>query len=332
MILVWLEWNISSFRLNDESFAYLLKLVPKGEEVRRARGEREFLACLPAADTVITWEFRREWYALAKRMKVLATPAAGREFISQDAPDGVAIHHGRFHGAIMAETVLALMYAWCRGIVGAPAPRPVRASAAKRTAGTAKVAHLEGIAATSDTPLWPRRALAERCYTLHGTKAVVLGYGNVGRAIGSLLEANGVSVAGVGRHNFGELDSRLPEADWLVLALPGDTGTDDIVNARVLRTMKRSAVVVNVGRGNAIDEKALLSALRRGRIAAALLDVFKEEPLDESSPMAVDLPNLVRLPHASAFSPEYLPMFFDELRECGILGGPAKGRRGRRAK
>lgn len=328
MILVWLEWNIPSFRLNDESFAYLLKLVPKGEEVRRARGERGFLASLPDADTVITWEFRREWYALAKRMKVLATPAAGREFISQDAPEGVAIHHGRFHGAIMAETVLALMYAWCRGIVCASEMRPSRPARATR-ASAAKVAHLEGVTAGSDTPMWPRRALSERCYTLRGTKAVVLGFGSVGRAIGSLLEANGVSVKGIGRRNFGEFGAALPDADWLVLALPGDTGTDDIVDARVLRMMKKSAVVINVGRGNAIDEKALLSALRRRRIAAALLDVFKEEPLDESSPMAADLPNLVRLPHASAFSPKYLQMFFDELKECGVLG-KAAGKRGAR--
>ena len=95
MILVWLEWNISSFRLNDESFAYLAKLAPKGSEIKRARSEREFLASLPEADVVITWEFRYEWYALAKRMKVLATPAAGREFISQDVPPGVTLHHGR---------------------------------------------------------------------------------------------------------------------------------------------------------------------------------------------------------------------------------------------
>ncbi len=324
MILVWLEWNISSFRLNDESFAYLAKLAPKGAEIRRARSEREFLASLPEADIVLTWEFRREWYALAKRMKVLATPAAGREFISQDVPPGVTLHHGRFHGAIMAETVLALMYAWCRGIVGAPAMHPTGRAA--RASG-AKVAHLEGVSARRDTPMWPRRALSERCYTLSGTRAVILGYGNVGRAIGRRLEANGVSVKGIGRHNFGELDGALPDADWLVLALPGDTGTDNLVDARVLRMMKKSAVVVNVGRGNAIDEKALLSALKRGRIAAALLDVFKEEPLDESSPMAADLPNLVRLPHASAFSPKYLPMFFDELKECGLLA--VKCERGR---
>ena len=329
MILVWLEWNISSFRLNDESFAYLAKLVPPGEKIVRARCEREFLASLPEADTVVTWEFRREWYAAAKRMKVLATPAAGREFISQDVPAGVTLHHGRFHGAIMSETVLALMYAWCRGIVGALEMRPPRASGqngrdarSPSVAHSPGVAHLESISARRDVPLWPRRELAGRCYTLHGTKAGGLGYGNVGRAIGRLLEANGVSVKGIGRHNFGELGA----------ALPGDTGTDNLVDARVLRMMKRSAVVVNVGRGNAIDEKALLSALKRRRIAAALLDVFKEEPLDESSPLAADLPNLVRLPHASAFSPKYLPMFFDELKECGLLEAAARKRGARRAK
>ena len=124
---------------------------------------------------------------------------------------------------------------------------------------------------------------------------------------------------GIGRRNAAELGDALREADWLVMALPGDTGTDGIVGAAELRRMKRSAVVVNVGRGNAIDEAALASALRSGRIAGAYLDVFRDEPLTEASPLAVDLPGLVRLPHASAFAPEYLPMFFRELHDGGWL-------------
>jgi len=89
-----------------------------------------------------------------------------------------------------------------------------------------------------------------------------------------------------------------------------------MVNASVLRALPRRAVLINVGRGNAVDEEALARALRSRRIAAACLDVFKHEPLDARSPLACDLPNLHRLPHASAFAPEYLPMFFRELVDC----------------
>ena len=83
--------------------------------------------------------------------------------------------------------------------------------------------------------------------------------------------------------------------------------------------MKKSAVIVNVGRGNAIDEAALADALRMRRIAAAFLDVFKKEPLAQESPLAADIPGLFRYPHGSAFSPEYLKLFFRELAVRGFL-------------
>ena len=105
----------------------------------------------------------------------------------------------------------------------------------------------------------------------------------------------------------------------LIMALPSDTGTDNLVDASVLRTMKRSAVLVKVGRGNAVDEAALAKALRSRRIAAAYLDVFKREPLTPASPLAADIPGLVRIPHGSAFAPEYLPLFFRELQKGGWL-------------
>jgi phosphoglycerate dehydrogenase-like enzyme len=128
-----------------------------------------------------------------------------------------------------------------------------------------------------------------------------------------------VEVKGIGRRSIGELGESLRSADWLVMALPGDTGTDDIVSAAELRCMKRTAVIVNVGRGNAIEERALAAALKSRRIAGAYLDVFKKEPLAASSPLAADLPGLVRLPHASAFAPEYLPMFFREMAAAGWM-------------
>ena len=78
-------------------------------------------------------------------------------------------------------------------------------------------------------------------------------------------------------------------------------------------------MLVNVGRGNAVDEAALADALRRRRLAGAYLDVFKKEPLTPDSPLAADLPGLVRLPHMSAFAPEYLPLFFQELADGGWL-------------
>ena len=207
----------------------------------------------------------------------------------------------------MSETVVAYMLAWCRGLF--------TAYDWQRDGGEAN--------------LWRRADFGNYCFTLAGTKAVILGYGKIGRATGEKLEALGVSVKGITRKNFEELSDAVVEADWLICVLPSDTGTDDIVNARLLRKMKRSAVIVNVGRGNAIDEHALADALRKRRIAAAFLDVFKREPLTSQSPLACDIPGFVRFPHSSAFSPDYIKSFFRELFEKGMLNNSKTEKKGK---
>lgn len=292
--LIWLNWPIGAFRV-DASSLDVFKSLAKGE-VCVIRSERAFLRELPTATHAVVWEFKKEWFPRAKRLRVLATPGAGRELLPADEemPKGIVRVNGAFHGAIMSETVLALMFAHARGLY---------AAYDFQRAGE----------------LWPRGAMSPFCTMVAGTKAVILGYGKIGHAIGAKLEALGVSVEGFGRKNISGLKSALKTADWLIVALPSDTGTDDLVDASILRSMKKSAVLINVGRGNAIDEEALATVLKRRKIAAAYLDVFKNEPLTEASPLAEDLPGLVRLPHASAFAPDYLPLFFRELSDGGWL-------------
>ena len=295
--LIWLNWPIGAFRLDARALAvFKAEVARPGETVTVVRSERAFLRALPMATHAVVWEFRKEWFARAPKLRVLATPGAGRELLPQDneLPPGVVRINGAFHGAIMSETVVAFMFAHARGLYAAEA---------FRRAGD----------------LWPRAALSPFCSRVAGTHAVILGYGKIGHAIGAKLEALGVRVTGIRRRNADRLREACRTADWLIVALPSDTGTDDIVDAAVLRALPRHAVLVNVGRGNAVDEDALADALRRRRIAGAYLDVFKNEPLTASSPLAADLPGLVRLPHASAFAPEYLPLFFRELAEGGWL-------------
>jgi phosphoglycerate dehydrogenase-like enzyme len=108
------------------------------------------------------------------------------------------------------------------------------------------------------------------------------------------------------------LDGALPEADHLVLALPGTTGTDNVLDARRIGLLPSHATVTNVGRGNAIDEAALAEALGEERIAAAMLDVYETEPLPETSPLRT-LDNVLLMPHASAVSRNYLDCWLDEF-------------------
>ncbi len=298
--VIWLNWPERPFRLNAADLK-LARSLARGFEVVAVRSQRAFLRELPSATHAICWEFRKEWFAKAPSLRVLATPGAGRELLPRDdeLPHGVKKFHGGFHGAIMAETALAYMLAWCRGLY--------RAYGWQRSGDVAN--------------LWRRKDLGDVCYSRAGTKAVILGYGRIGHALGAMLAPLGVDVKGIRRSNVAELPSAVAAADWLVCILPSDTGTDDIVDAKLLGRMKRSAVLINIGRGNAVDERALAAALKRRRIAAAFLDVFRREPLTAESPLAADLPGLFRFPHSSAFSPKYLPLFFRELAARGAFGG-----------
>ena len=294
--LLWLNWPIGAFRLDARSLAVFKECVGASAAITVVRSERAFLKALPSATHAIVWEFKKEWFPCAKKLRVLATPAAGRELLPTDAemPAGVVRVNGAFHGQIMSETVVACLFAHARGLY--------RAYDWQR----------EGV-------LWPRAELSPFCSLVAGTKAVILGYGKIGHTVAAKLEALGVSVTGIRRANFVDLKPALKTADWLIVALPSDTGTDNIVDASVLRAMKRTAVLVNIGRGNSVDEAALARTLRARRLAAAYLDVFKSEPLTEASPLAADIPGLVRIPHGSAFAPDYLPLFFRELQKGGWL-------------
>ena len=284
-------------------------MASKGGRVVRVRSEAAFLRNLPQATHALVWNFKEEWFANAPRLKVLATPAAGQEFVPTKGPKGVKIHFGSFHGEIMSETVAAFILAWRRGFF-----------------------RLQEKAIANDP--WPRNWLSDKCSTVMGTEAVIFGFGHVGRAIGDLLDRLGVFVTGVTRHGVYQImsddrhpkrvsssafDEALGRADWVILALPSTTGTDDFLDAKLIRKLSRKCVVINVGRGNAVDEKALYKALRTKRLAGAYLDVRKHEPsatvLESPGyvPELADMPNCVVTPHSAAFDAKYLYLFLMEL-------------------
>jgi len=163
---------------------------------------------------------------------------------------------------------------------------------------------------------------------LRGSHVVILGLGNIGGWIGRMLKPFGVRISGM-RRNMSrprpdwfteedclftqeQLNEVLPTANHVILALPGTIDTDNMLNGRRINLLRREATVINVGRGNSIEGIALYAALASGRIAGAFLDVFPEEPLPEDS-MLRRCPHLWRLPHASAFSPDYLDLYVTDL-------------------
>jgi phosphoglycerate dehydrogenase-like enzyme len=128
-------------------------------------------------------------------------------------------------------------------------------------------------------------------FELHGTRALVVGYGTIGQRIGSLLAAFGVEVVAVrsqaaeGVLGPDEWRSHIGSFKWIVLALPATADTSGLVGGAELAAMGPNAVLVNVGRAECIDQAALVDALAHGRIGGALLDLADPEPLPPDHPL-----------------------------------------------
>jgi phosphoglycerate dehydrogenase-like enzyme len=122
---------------------------------------------------------------------------------------------------------------------------------------------------------------------LAGSKALLLGYGAIGKLIKPRLEAFEVEVTvvrrsgGEGALTPGEWRNRLGEFDWVILAVPATPETDGMIGAAELAAMKNDAVIVNIARGAVIDQPALVQALENKQIGGAFLDVTTPEPLPE---------------------------------------------------
>jgi phosphoglycerate dehydrogenase-like enzyme len=143
---------------------------------------------------------------------------------------------------------------------------------------------------------------------LTGQTVLMLGYGAIGRRLADLLAPFGMKLIAVRRQTRSErgvriipeesVSSALAEADHVVNILPDNASTRNYVNARRLACVKPGARFYNVGRGSTVDEKALLEALKSGRISEAYLDVFETEPLPTDNPLW-ELPNCFVTPHTA---------------------------------
>ena len=120
---------------------------------------------------------------------------------------------------------------------------------------------------------------------LAGSRALMLGHGAIGQAIGRALEALGVDVLAVSSGRPRNWRSHLGEFDWIVLAVPGTPQTRGMIGAAEIAAMKPEAVLVNFARADCVDQPALVGALRERRIAAAILDLTDPEPLPEGHPL-----------------------------------------------
>ncbi|MEV7096361.1 2-hydroxyacid dehydrogenase [Amycolatopsis sp. NPDC051045] len=217
-------------------------------------------------------------------LRVVQSLSAGVETLVPLLPAGVRLANGRgLHDLSVAEHALALIHS---------AQRDLPRWFAQQTRGE-----------------WAR----EHTRSLADSRVLLVGYGSIGQAIERQLvaaEAVVTRVASRSRpddrvHGVAELPALLPEADIVVLVLPDTPATRGLIGPDELAALPDDALVVNVGRGTAIDTDALLAETRAGRLRAGL-DVVEPEPLPADHPLWT-VPGVVITPHIAGGSASFYP-------------------------
>jgi len=162
---------------------------------------------------------------------------------------------------------------------------------------------------------------------LPGKTLAIVGPGKIGREIARLARPFGVRTVALGRttrspeelgvdhvYTRPELHTMLGEADFLVVIAPHTPETEDMIDAAAIAALKPGAVLINIARGQLLDEDALLAAIRVGHLAGAALDVFRDEPLPPTSPFW-DEPNVIINAHSASTSEGEDERIVDIFRE-----------------
>lgn len=272
---------------------------------------------LREAEVIFTISLRPEQLAVARSLRWIHAPtAAVHQFMFPELihSDIVLTNSREVHGPVVAEHVMALMFALAKKIPQAVAfqQKRVWGQEAMWTQGT----HLQ---------------------ELSGATLGLIGVGSIGSRVAQIASAMGMRVIAVREHvekgtppgvdavfPLAEFDSLLRQSDFVVLAVPLIEATERLINASRLAAMKPTAYLINVGRGPQVDEAALADALRSHRIAGAALDVFEREPLPADSPLWA-LENLLITPHTAGLTDKlwhrHYDLFSDNLRRY-LAGQP----------
>ena len=260
--------------------------LPAGVEAHWFTSPDEAIAMLPGAE--IGWLDNNrpaEWartVAAATDLKWLSTIYAGLDALDKPLliERGVRVTNG---SGVNAHTVAE--YAVMGALV-----------AAKR---------YDEVVRAADRHEWPTDAPGK--LELYESNVLILGYGTIGRLIGERMRGFGAHVTAVTRTKAegtigpDEWRGRLAEFDWIMLAAPATAETHHMIGAAELAAMKPTAWIVNVGRGDTIDQDALIEALHKRRIGGAFCDTVTPEPLPPEHPLWT-APNAIHSMHLSGRS------------------------------
>jgi phosphoglycerate dehydrogenase-like enzyme len=277
------------FDASDALIAKAVGLSGDGIEIRCCPENEDaaYLALLPQAD--VLWHVLKPVDAAqlsqAPRLRLVQKIGSGVNTIAVDAcrARGIAVCNlPGTNSRAVAEMTLLLMLACLRRLRALDA-------AVRRSGGWTQAT-----------------ALQDGFGELGGRTVGLVGYGAVPRLLAPMLEALGASLlyCSRGARNV-DLDALLARADVVSLHVPLTPETDGLIDAARLARMKPGAILINTARGALVDEDALVEALRTGRLAAAGLDVFREEPVRPDHPLLA-LPNVVAAPHLAWLTRETL--------------------------
>jgi phosphoglycerate dehydrogenase-like enzyme len=280
------------------------------------------------ADIVVSWSLRPDQIAHGRHLRWIHSTAAAihQLMIPEIINSNILVTNARsVHGPVVAEHVLALMFALAKRL-----PSAIRF----------QIKHQWGQEAmTQEQP--PIRELRDSVLGLIGT-------GSIGGHVAQIASAIGMRVIAVranpqkgidwlpadhptrAQHRvYGpkDLAKVLTKADFVVITAPVTAGTRKLLDAEALALMKSDAYLINVARGELVDEVALINALRENRIGGAALDVFAEEPLPVTSPLW-DMPTVLITPHAGGIAHKLwerqYSLFSENLRRF-LNGAPLLG-------
>lgn len=262
------------------------------------------------AEIIFTISLRPEQFAATRSLRWVHAPSAAiHQFLFAELVNSsVMLTNSReVHGPVVAEHVMALIFALAKKIPQAVALQQQ---------------HIWGQELMWKTGVRPRE--------IAGATLGLIGVGSIGRRVAEMASAFGMRVIAVREHAekgsppgvtavFAPeaLDDVLKQSDYVVLAAPLVGATQGLINAARLAVMKPDGCLINVGRGQQVDETALAEALTMRRIAGAALDVFEQEPLPAASPLW-GIENLLITPHNGSITEKlwhrHYELFSDNLR------------------
>ncbi len=280
-----------------------------GIDFVRLEGDENLLEEIRDADIFFASRMTPESFAAASKLKWIHTPMAGLDYvlIPPVVESDLLVSNSRgVHAEPMGEHAMAFMLAFSRRLHDCLEAQ--RASEWRRDEIHAKVPTFEELA---------------------GKTVGILGFGAIGSAVARRARAFGMRIVGFRRNPEGSsgladlvetpdrLDARLPEIDYLVIAVPGMRETAAMIGRKQFDRMKPTAVLINLSRGSIVDQDALVDALNDGRIAGAGLDVFTPEPLPDGHPL-FQTKNVILTPHISGTSPmlwrRTIDLFIENVR------------------